>query len=381
MKPALTQLNEQTYMRYRYSVQGRCIYWAVLIMVLAGLASLPLIRVDVGVQSNGHVRPVAERHPVLSPVSGHVARMGVGDNQKVAGRQELLRIASPAIDERIRYHAGAIQRLRHADADVGLLLAMDSTAFHESRPTLQTARYRDEFTWLRRELERHLREYRHHDSRYGVERELLQRQAITSRQYEQTRLDRSRAAAGYRRTMEGQRRDWSAAQTDIRDRLAGKQSELQVLERRRRDHTVRSPAAGTFQQGEPVARGSFVAANQLLGHVSPDTTLQVVAYVAPQDAGLLQPGMAARFRVEAYPHHQWGTVRGELVEVADDVTMVDGQPVYRVRSRLDRTWLELADGTRAFFRKGMSVHGRFLVARRSLFQLLFDKAGDWLNPS
>jgi HlyD family secretion protein len=32
-------------------------------------------------------------------------------------------------------------------------------------------------------------------------------------------------------------------------------------------------------------------------------------------------------------------------------------------------------------KKGMTVQVRFLVTRRTLFQLLFDKADDWLNPN
>ena len=32
-------------------------------------------------------------------------------------------------------------------------------------------------------------------------------------------------------------------------------------------------------------------------------------------------------------------------------------------------------------KKGMTLQARFYVTRRTLFQLLYDKADDWLNPN
>jgi HlyD family secretion protein len=61
--------------------------------------------------------------------------------------------------------------------------------------------------------------------------------------------------------------------------------------------------------------------------------------------------------------------------------MNDGQPLFRVHCSRDPTYVELENGFRGDFKKGMTLQARFIIARRSLFQLLYDKAEDWLNPS
>lgn len=61
--------------------------------------------------------------------------------------------------------------------------------------------------------------------------------------------------------------------------------------------------------------------------------------------------------------------------------MNEGHPLFRVRCSLDQTYLELQNGFRGDIKKGMTFQARFIVSRRSLFQLLYDKVDDWLNPT
>jgi membrane fusion protein, peptide pheromone/bacteriocin exporter len=55
--------------------------------------------------------------------------------------------------------------------------------------------------------------------------------------------------------------------------------------------------------------------------------------------------------------------------------------MFNVRCTLNQSHLQLQNGVKGEIRKGMTFQARFIVARRSLFQLLYDKADDWLNPS
>ena len=42
--------------------------------------------------------------------------------------------------------------------------------------------------------------------------------------------------------------------------------------------------------------------------------------------------------------------------------------------------LKLKNGYTVSLTKGLSLHAEFTIARRSLYQLIYDKADDWLNP-
>ena len=47
---------------------------------------------------------------------------------------------------------------------------------------------------------------------------------------------------------------------------------------------------------------------------------------------------------------------------------------------LDSQQLHLKNGFKGNLKKGMTLQARFVVARRSLWELLFDKVDDWVNP-
>jgi HlyD family secretion protein len=70
-----------------------------------------------------------------------------------------------------------------------------------------------------------------------------------------------------------------------------------------------------------------------------------------------------------------------VIDIADDATLSDAQPVFRVRCRLSRNDLRLRGGQRVALGKGMTFRARFVIAERSLFQLLFHGIDDWLNPA
>lgn len=90
--------------------------------------------------------------------------------------------------------------------------------------------------------------------------------------------------------------------------------------------------------------------------------------------------MKARFQVSAFDYNQWGILTGEVQEISNDVNIINNRPVFTVRSTLGQTYLELENGYRGELKKGMTMQARFIITRRSLFQLLYDNVNDWLNP-
>jgi HlyD family secretion protein len=85
-------------------------------------------------------------------------------------------------------------------------------------------------------------------------------------------------------------------------------------------------------------------------------------------------------QIDAFNYNDWGLVTGRVSEIPEDFTLIDGQPVFRVRTTLDQDALTLKNGVRGRLRKGMTLRARFLVTERTLLQLLRDDLNDWLNP-
>jgi HlyD family secretion protein len=213
------------------------------------------------------------------------------------------------------------------------------------------------------------------------ERFLAERDALSQVALDETQFDLQSSVNRYKMLVEQQKNQWILDEIRFNDELEQLKSEQNQIEEELSRYEVRSPISGTVQNKAAVFQNSFVSVNQVLGEISPYTSLIAEVFVSPRDIGFLKEGMEARFQIDAYDYNQWGIAYGAIQNISEDVVMNEGQPLFRVQCSFDQTYLELGNGFRGDFKKGMTLQARFIVTRRSLFQLLYDKADDWLNPS
>jgi HlyD family secretion protein len=145
-------------------------------------------------------------------------------------------------------------------------------------------------------------------------------------------------------------------------------------------YVITAPYDGSIIEFNGIAVGSMVNENDVIAMLSPEEDLLAECYVSPADIGLIHKKMPIRIQVDAYNYNQWGLMEGIVIDIANDVTEVNGQFVYVVKSQMKSNHLILSNGLKGYLKKGMSMTGRFIVTQRSLFQLLFDNINDWLNP-
>lgn len=107
----------------------------------------------------------------------------------------------------------------------------------------------------------------------------------------------------------------------------------------------------------------------------------VEAYVPSHKIGELFSHAPARFQVDAYNYHQWGTAKGSILSLGKDIEFLNEQPIFKVRCSLDQTQLQLPNGATGKLHKGLTLTALFYQNRRSLFDLLFDDINDWMNPN
>jgi HlyD family secretion protein len=91
--------------------------------------------------------------------------------------------------------------------------------------------------------------------------------------------------------------------------------------------------------------------------------------------------MPVRFQVNAFNYNQWGLAYGKITALPNDIQIVDGKPVFKVKCSLDLEYLELKNGYKGYLKKGMTLQAHFIVTQRTLWQLLYDKIDDWMNPN
>ncbi len=144
---------------------------------------------------------------------------------------------------------------------------------------------------------------------------------------------------------------------------------------------VIAPINGTLLNVKPQELGSFINAGVQIGEISPDTDLFVECYVSPSDIGLLQKNTAINFQVDAFNYNQWGLATGEVIEIGKDIEVLNDEPVFKVRCKMNEKYLQLKNGFQGNLKKGMTLNANFELTKRSLYDLLYDKMDDWLNPS
>ena len=360
---------------YRQTTKSQVIYWVVLAAITIALVSLPFIYVDISVRGSGVVRPVAEKTEITSPITELVDSVYVREGSRVQKGDILLRFRTSSSDYKINYQ---IHRLNDYQAHLSDLAYL---ARGEVPETFQSPVRRQEYSYFnrrKRELETLLAKA---EKEYVRHKTLFDKQVISQEEYEKYYYQYESQKNELASLVESQLSTWQADLNSYRNQYDEMNSALKQ-ERKSRDlYVVRSPVTGTVDQFSGIYRGSSLQAGQTVAVVSPDSTLCLEVYVMPRDIGFMQVGMPVNVQVESFNYNQWGTLPGRVKEISSDF-LTDGQGAsfYKVKCSVERDYLELTDGRRGHLKKGMTVNAHFLVTRRSLFDLLYQKMDSWANP-
>jgi len=376
-----TEIIENTTEAYlpQVTVRSQIIYISVLVILIAALISLPYIKISVSTNSSGIVRTVAEKSDFKAITSGRVSAWLVKENQKVETGQNLVVLASEMLDSKIslvKFQQIEKQQFIH---DLGILTRLDSVNLLSVRG-LRSSLYAQQYNQLNYQLQESLQQQRKIKKELDTDRMLYKEKIISMREFDEKEYIYKRLLAEYRSAIERQLSQWQSDLTTHQIAIAEIQAQESQLLKEKELYTIKAPVSGTIQQLVGKYPGSYVQAGEGLGLISPDSSLLVECYISPKDMGLLKKGMKVTYQIDALNYNDWGFAYGEINEIANDFEVIEKQPVFRVKCRLDTRSLKLKNGYATTLKKGMTLRARFIVTERSLYQLLYDKVDDWLNP-
>lgn len=359
------------------------IYWLLLAGVIGSLASLPFVMVDVSIRAAGLVRPTTARAELRPAVSGHIAEVLARENETVRAGQPLLMIRSRDVEERLaRNHA---LQAEHAALLADLrFLTTESVTGPETRSALATSILQQEHAQFLAQLD----SFRLAETKASTElaryATLAAKGIATRQELDHARYESERLQAESRLLIEQTLARWQTKLREQHTTLAGLLSEAQRLREELAQFTVRAPADGVLVDFHGWSVGGFLAAGQSVGAVSPGDALQVEVHVPPRDIGLVRVGQTVRLQIDAYPYTQWGTLDGTVTAISGDLVgnaTDTGQAIgFKVFIQPAARFLTLPDGRRGELKKGLTLSARFLISRRSLFQLLYEESSAWLDP-
>lgn len=357
-----------------YNPRNRIVYLSILSLFAFAFLLMFIIRVDVTVRSAGVIRAVQERTDIRAPVNGIIDSVYITENQHVQAGQKLIKIHSQSVDEKSMAITTQNEELNAQYHDLKLLISGSDSALQSQLYQQQNLLYRQRLSDARLKLDLASRAY----SRFAG---LYRSRAISAAEFDKYDYEYKNAQNDLKIVTEQQRSQWQGDLSRLEVQLRQVGAQQTAYEEEKDLYNIKASVTGTVQRLKSVAPGTFVSPSEVLGEVSPDSGLIAEAYVTTKDVGFLRTGAPVKMQVDAFDYNVWGSLKGKVISISEDVFTDKGMPYFRVRCAIDKTVMKLRNGYEGALKKGMTVQARFVVTRRSLFQLLWDNTNDWLNPN
>ncbi|MEZ2336622.1 HlyD family secretion protein [Mucilaginibacter sp. RCC_168] len=378
-----TETIAETSIVYRSQISRRTqlIYLVTVLAIIVTFVLLPFIKTPISIKGTGLLQSSIEKAELTIPVNGRLTRLKLTDNQKITRGDTIL-----VIDASVQKQQGALADNRKRQigqflGDINELLAGVNRG-RTSTPNLQTGQYNASWQQFSQELANSAIAKQQSASTFNRYNELYKNKVLTESEYEKYKFEYEQAKSAYLMVLAKYKTQWQTEANGFRNELRQLNGQEAEINEQKRQYMLRAPISGSVQNISGVQNGAYVFANQKIGEISPDANLTAFCYIKPSDIGLIKKGQQVRFQVDAFNYNQWGLMTGKVVDISDDIIIVNqNQPVFKVKCTLDKNYLTLKNGYKGYLKKGMNFTARFNVTKRSLYQLLYDKVDDWVNPN
>ena len=349
------------------------IYLVVVLAIAVFLALLPVIKVDISSQSRGIIRSKTDNVPLSTVVSGKIISINLKNNLSVSKGDTLLVISNENLQAEKVLNDTLLVLNQSIIKDLEWALSNRSDS-------IKTAMMMDEyhqFLAQKTELQSKVLQAKINHERH---KKLFDKEVIAKAEYEKYQYELRFANQSLESYIKLQTTKWQNKKNDLDLQLKNFEGANNKLEVEAKNYVVIAPVSGTVEGFTGLQVGSNILASQPIAHISPMDNLLVESTVLPKDIGLIKPNQKVKFQLDAFNYNQWGLLSGKVIDIDKNITLQDNQAFFKVRCALDSKELKLKSGYKTQVSKGMTLTTRYIITRRSLYDLLFDKVDDWLNP-
>lgn len=349
------------------------IYFVILLVIIIFLGLLPIIKIDISSQSRGIIRSKIDNVPVSTIVSGKVTGIFFKNNSFVNIGDTLVKISLENLE--------SDKRTQNTLFDSASLLLGDITNLLQNRTAhLTTSTAREDlfkFQSGKNELQSKISQAQINYDRNKI---LYHKDIIAKADFEKYDYELRLAKQALQIFVSQQKSTWENQKRDLEDRLKNLSGTVAKINVESNNYVVLAPISGTIENFSGIQKGSFINASQSIATISSPNHLIVENNVSPNDIGLIKKNQKVKFQLDAFNYNQWGLLEGKVIDIDQNITMQGEQTFFKVRCALDSKTLHLKSGYKTDVSKGMTLTTRCIITRRSLFDLLFDKIDNWLNP-
>jgi len=335
--------------------------------------SLPLVYVDISSQSRGVIRSPYENTTIQSAIYGEIISYRMQENKTVKKGDTLIVLNSDKLDEQIALAKNKVQENDFFISDLDCLL---KTQYNQ----LLTPKYRGEYYRYRAKINELQINVNYLRKELATQKSLVDQKVISNYEYLQSRNNYDKASEQLKASEQEYHSNWVAEQTALNQQNIELTSNIRQFEREKSQFVIPAPISGTLVQVAGFQKNNFIAPGQNLAYISSNSGLLAECYISPSDIGYVRQNQPVTFQFDAFNYREWGMIHGKVKEILSDVVLIDQKPMFRVRCSLNAGSLQLRNGYEGKIQKGLTFTANFQLNRRSLWQLLFDKIENWLNP-
>ncbi len=360
----------------KHTNKSKIIYSIILLTLITALISLPFINVTIYNTSQGLIRSDKERILLESSNSGKVIFHQLKNNLQIKKGDTLLLINNLAITHQINTTTNLISETKNFVEDLKLLSSQKRIA-----NKLQSLKYKQEYNFYQQKLNELNTRFQKIKEDYNRNQKLFDKGVIAKVELNNSKLEYDLSLNAIHQYKKQQYSSWQAELVNQKNQLKELENNQVQLEETNNLSVIKAPVSGTLLNVKGIEKGSFIQNGIQLAEISPKSSLIVECYINPIDIGLLKKENKVNFQVSAFNYNQWGLANGKIQEIGNDIQMINNTPMFKVLCSLDQNFLQLKNGFKGQLKKGMLVNARFELTERSLFDLLYDKIDDWLNPT
>lgn len=355
-------------------VKTNTIYIITVIAVITAIALLPIIKVSLSIQGRGIIRPKTEKAEIKAIQPEQVTEIKILEGQFVNKGDTLLILRQDILNGKLGFLNQELSKQQILITDLESLVEKKGIQPKSNIYASQLNSYLQKLSELNSKISKAKTELNRNKNLF--EKEIISKKEYSDLQFNLTQLKKEKSILESNQITQW-KTDLEKYTTNVNDF----NKQIAELEKQKQFYVITSPVSGSIEEFSGIYVGSMLQAGQTIAVISPESDKIAEIYVSAKDIGYLTVGQTTKIQVDAFNYNQWGSLNGEIIDISDDFILADNTPVFNVKCKLNRDFLVLKNGVKGKLKKGMTINARFMIARRSLFELLYQKSDDWLNPS
>ncbi len=358
---------------YKNKTKSVSIYLALVLAILITLFLLPVIKVDISNQSRGIIRSKTDNVPVNTIVSGRISWLSLHNNAVVNKDDTLIKIAKESL-------LTEKQTQKNLSGATQMSLEDMTNLLTNKILSLKTTTAKEEFYQYQSHKNELQSKVAQTQINFNRSKTLFDKGIIATAEHEKQLYELRFAQQALQSFESQQKSTWENQRRELEERLKSIEGSISKIMVEENNYVILAPISGTIESFSGLQVGSFLNASQPIARISAVDQLIVESNISPNDIGLIQKNQKVKFQIDAFNYNQWGLLEGKVIDIDNNITIQGEQAFFKVRCVLNSTELKLQSGYKTNVSKGMTLTSRYMIARRSLFELLFDKMDNWLNP-